>query len=95
MSKVNLNPILLGLQGLVGDLVFKRYGEQVIISKKPDMSKVVWSEKQLRSRERFRLATMYGKVVMGDEGLKGLYEVEAKRRGKPLFSVPVRDFMTA
>ena len=82
MAKVKMNPILMGLRGAVGDLVFRHYGDEVFISRKPDMSKVVWSEKQLVYRERFRAATVYAKVVMGDEGLREVYEVEAKRRGR-------------
>ena len=37
MARVRLNPILEEIRGQVGDLVFKRYGDQVIISRKPEM----------------------------------------------------------
>ena len=40
MARVKLNPILEQVRGQVGDLVFKRYGEGVIISRKPDLEGV-------------------------------------------------------
>jgi len=44
MAKVRLNPILEQVRGKVGDLVFKRSGEEVIISRKPDFSERQLSE---------------------------------------------------
>ena len=38
MAKVNLNPVLEGIRGSIGDLVFKHYGEEVIVGRKPDPS---------------------------------------------------------
>ena len=38
MAKVKLNPILEGIRGQVGDLVFKHYGDEVVISRKADLS---------------------------------------------------------
>jgi hypothetical protein len=40
MAKVKLNPILEQISGQVGDLVFKRYGDETIISRKADISGV-------------------------------------------------------
>ena len=48
MAKVRLNPILEQVRGQVGDLVFKRSGENVVISRKPDFSDRVC----LRQRKR-------------------------------------------
>ena len=36
MAKVKLNPILEKVRGKVGELVFERYGEEVVISRPPD-----------------------------------------------------------
>ena len=45
----------------MGDLVFKRYGDEVLISRKPDSEGVEPTEAQLAHRERFRQAALYGK----------------------------------
>ena len=44
MAKVKLNPVLEQLRGQVGDLVFKRYGDEVVISRKPDLEGIEPSE---------------------------------------------------
>lgn len=95
MAKVRLNPILEQIRGQVGDLVFKRYGKEVIISRKPDLSGVEPTEAQLAVRERFRQAALYGKMVMADPETKMLYVEAAKAKGKPVFSLTVADFFNA
>ncbi len=95
MAKVRLNPVLEQIRGQVGDLVFKRYGDEVVISRKPDASEVEPTAAQLAHRQRFRQATLYGKMVMADPEAKALYEQVAKAKGQPLFSLTVADFYHA
>ena len=58
MAKVKLSPFIQERSGTLNGLVFKRPSQGVIIgSKKPDMSKVVWSKaprraKRLKRRSR-------------------------------------------
>jgi len=54
MAKVKLNPILEQVRGQVGDLVFKRYGEEVVISRKPDLEGREPTPAQAAQRERSR-----------------------------------------
>ena len=95
MAKVKLNPILEQLRGQVGDLVFKRYGEGTIITRKPDAEGREWSEAQLTHRERFRQAALYGKMVLADPETKAIYEQAAQTRSKNLFSLTIADFFNA
>ncbi len=46
-------------------------------------------------RERFREATLYGKLVMADAEQKALYEKVAAAKGKPVFSLMIADFFNA
>lgn len=56
------NPLFQQVSGTVGGMiVYKKYYDKTVISKKPDMSRRVLSEKQLESNERMRLATIYAK----------------------------------
>jgi len=95
-----LPPILEGIRGQVGDLVFKRYGDEVVISRKADPTGKPPSEAQLAHRERFREAALYGKLVMADPSTtlgagperKALYEEAAAAKGQPVFSLTVVDF---
>ena len=95
MAKVKLNPLLEQIRGQVGDLVFRRYGDEVVISRKPDMSDVELSEAQLAQRERFNQAALYGRIVLADPETKALYEDAAKEKGHPIFSLMVADFLRA
>ena len=79
----------------MGDLVFKRYGEEVILSRKPDLEGVDPTAGQLAQRERFRDAVLYGKMVMADAQARALYEEAARAKGRPVFSLMVADFFNA
>jgi hypothetical protein len=95
MAKVKLNPILEQVRGQVGDLVFKRYGDEVVLSRKPDLTGHEWTEAQQATRERFRQAALYGRMAMADPEAKALYVEEAKAKGQPVFSLTIADFFNA
>lgn len=95
MAKTKLNPILEQVRGQVGDLVFREVQGETVLSRKPDLSGVVVTEAQTAARERFRQATLYGKMVMADPTTKAIYEEEAKAKGQPVFSLTVADFFNA
>ena len=92
MAKVKLNPVLEQIRGQIGDLVFKRYNDDVIVARKPDMEGVTPTPAQLANRERFRQAAIYGRLVMADAEKRVIYEDAAKKRGKPVFAMMVGDF---
>jgi hypothetical protein len=57
-----INPFMNQASGSVGKmLVYKKYYDKTVVSKMPDMSKRVLSEKQLEANERMRLANIYAK----------------------------------
>ncbi len=95
MAKVKVNPIIEQVRGKVGDLVFKRYGDDVVLSRMPDTEGQVATAAQVAARNRFRQAALYGKLVMADMTTKALYEAEAKASGQPVFSLTVADFFNA
>jgi hypothetical protein len=92
MAKVKLNPVLEGFHGAVGDLVFRKYGEEVIVGRKPDPTGKAPTPGQLAVREQFRLAAVYGKAVLADPVSKALYTTEAKAKGIPAFALALADF---
>jgi hypothetical protein len=56
------NPLLQNASGSIGKIiVYKKYYDKTVVSKMPDMSKRVLSEKQRESNERMRLANIYAK----------------------------------
>ena len=95
MAKVKLNPVLEQIHGKIGDLVFKYYGDEMIVGRKPDRTGILPTEAQLEHQERFRQAVLYGRLVMADPVKKADYGKAAKIKGKPLFSLTVADFFNA
>lgn len=68
ISKNNL--VTHNLSGKVGNIIFKNYGSKTIISRYPDMSKVVRTEKQIEILDQFRAAQAYAKNILSDPDKK-------------------------
>jgi hypothetical protein len=92
---VKVNPIIEQMSGKLGDLVFKRYGDEVIIARAPDMSKREFTPGQIAAQERFRRAAQYGKLALAQPEARTSYEAAARESGSPLFSLMVADFFKA
>lgn len=93
MARVKLNPILEQLSGKVGDLVFRKYGDDTVISRKPGPSGFPPTPGQVAQRARFRDASFYGRMALANTDDRAFYEAVAARRRQPLFSVIVEDFL--
>ena len=91
MAKVILNPWFVQFQGHIGELVFKRYGERMVLASKPDMSGVQWSEAQQAGRERFRRAAKAAKRVLADPVKRAEYAIQAREQGTTMFGLALRD----
>ena len=94
MAKVTMNPVVRFIQGKVGDVVFKRQGNGVILTQRA-VSKQPPSTAQLAQRARFKQATLYGRLVSADAERKAVYFERAQAVQKPMFSLMIRDFMNA
>ena len=95
MAKVKLNPIVEQLRGQVGELVFRRTFGKVVVGRKADTEDRDPSPGQLEVRERFRQAAIYGRMALANPTTKKLYEDAANKKGKPVFSMVMADFLNA
>jgi hypothetical protein len=95
MAKVKLNPVMENMSGKIGDLVFRRYEDGVVISRKADTSGRVQTTGQLNQQERFRQAVVYARASLADPTLKPIYAAAAQKEGKPAFALAVGDFFNA
>jgi hypothetical protein len=92
MAKIKLDPIINKAQGSIGNYTFRHmYGRQTLI-KKPDMSRVKWSEAQKAHRERFRVASKRARAALADPQVRARYEQEAAAQGKRPFDLALSDF---
>ena|ERR1700676_2442801 len=94
MAIIN-NPFLQNASGSVGKmLVYKRYHDKTVVSKMPDMSKRVLSEKQKECNERMRLATIYAKYMYRTEEGKIKARIRLKLPAhKSLFHALVKEHL--
>jgi hypothetical protein len=94
MAKVQLNNMIVDIQGRLGDFVFKKSPSgEIIISQVPDMSNVQWSEAQTAVRERMTEANVYAQEAMNDPEMRAYYEEKARRQKKKSpYRVAVSDY---
>ena len=94
MPKIVLQPWIKEIRGKMGDVVFKRSPTgELIMAKRPDMSKVKWSPAQKAYRKHFKKAIAYAHEAMADPKTKKHYERIAKKAGRQPFRVAVSDFL--
>lgn len=58
------------LSGKVGNVIFKNYPNKTVISRYPDMSRVVKSAKQLENQDLFSAAHRFAKSIISDPAKK-------------------------
>jgi hypothetical protein len=64
ISKDNI--VTATLSGKVGNVIFKNYGNKTVISKYPNMSNIVKTEKQKENQLKFKAAQAYAKSILAD-----------------------------
>ena len=93
MAKVRLHALIEEINGTLYDVVFKRSPNgDLIVSKRPDMSRVVWSEAQMAQRARFKQAVAYARAALAEPKLRARYEKRAKQQSKRAWDVAIADY---
>ena len=87
MAKAKLHPVLEELRGQLGDLVFKKYGDRIVVSRKPNFEGVEWSEAQQAARSRFGEAVAYARQAKTHP----VYERKAADEGRSAYHVALAD----
>jgi hypothetical protein len=95
MAKIKFNPLIRGMSGKMGGMIFRtsRTGE-ITVSKSPDLSGVKWSKAQKAHRKRFKEAVAYARAAMADPQIRLIYERMAaeKKNNKRPFDMAVSDY---
>jgi hypothetical protein len=74
------------------DVVFRKSpGGTLIVTRRPDMSKVKWSEAQKAQRARFKLAVAGARAALADPNVRARYERKAKKLHKRAWDLAVSD----
>ena len=93
MPRVRLHPLVEEIHGTMYDVVFKRSPKgNMIVTKRPDMSKVKWSKAQKAHRARFKQAVAYARAALADPKVRLRYEKMAKKQHKRRWDVAISDY---
>ena len=87
------NLITAGMSGgLGGQVIFKNYRKRgkIVVSKKPDMSRVKPSENQLKEKSRFAEAIRFAQGIISDPAKKAAYKV---KEGDTVYNTAIKDYM--
>ncbi len=80
------------LSGKVGNVIFKNNGNKTVISRYPDMSKVVKTEKQIENQYRFKAAQSYAKSILSDPEKKIAF-VKTIPKGKIAYHAAISKYL--
>jgi hypothetical protein len=93
MPKVKLQSPIIEIRGTLYDVVFKLSPHgKMIVTKRPDMSKVKWSMAQKEQRQRFKQAVAYAKTALAEPKVRKVYEKMAAKQHKRAWDVAVSDY---
>jgi hypothetical protein len=95
MAVVQNNPIIEGLSGQFGSLLFRQVRGKTLIAPMPKVNKKrKQSEAQRATRSKFRLATKFARKAMNDPEQKQFYAVRAKKLKLPnAYTAAITDYM--
>lgn len=95
MAKSTLNSALSDLRGSIDRWVYRQTTHGMVITRRPDMSRVVWSLAQEAQRERARAAGRHYGEVMADPVVAAQKRAEARAAGLPVTVYVMRELLRA
>lgn len=93
---IQTSPIFKGFSGSVNrNLLFRQCSGITVLSRFPDRSKVVYSERQKQAQKRFSDAVDFARVVISQPGLKDIYAIKASLlRFRSAWNLAIAEFMS-
>ena len=84
MAEIEFEFPVKGIRGKIFEgMIIKRSPQgKLVVSKRPDMTRVRWSKAQKANRQRFKLAVAYAKAALADPKIRAKYEKMAKKQKK-------------
>ncbi len=93
MPKVRFAVLVEEIQGTMYNVVFKKSPKgNTIVTKKPDMSNVEWSQAQEDHRKRMAKANDCAHAAMADPKVRAQYEKRAAKENRQPYRVAVSDY---
>jgi hypothetical protein len=93
--RVQLNRAFRGMQGVMDDVIYKRFEGRTISVPKPDPFTGPPTAAQLAQRERWKEGAAYARAVFADPVRKAVYVEAARAAGRQtVFALTLADFMS-
>ncbi|OQP47283.1 hypothetical protein A4H97_07205 [Niastella yeongjuensis] len=90
---ISKNVLLRLLSGQLNkEIVFKQYGDKTVMSKYPNMSNVVFTDKQLQVQEKMYEAHFRAKGIMANEELASAAQVRLNVTRNKLYTALIKDY---
>lgn len=86
------NVVTDSISGKVGNVIFKNYKNKTVISRYPNMSKVVKTDKQIENQYLFKAAQAYAKSILADPQKK-LALAKTLRKGKTVYHAAISQYL--
>lgn len=83
---------IIAFKGKLGEFIFKRYGNKMVVSRVPDMSNIRPTRKQKAKRSRFKDAVAYAQTIVNDPVKKAAYQKNL-RRGKKVYQSAIAEYL--
>jgi len=93
MADIQLHAMLRSIRGKVGDVVFKKRGDKLYISRRPDFSKRKLSAAQKESIARFRAAVRYAQEVLNDPESRRPFALAAEKNGRTVYNTIIAEHL--
>jgi hypothetical protein len=95
MAKLRSNLLTSHLRGRVGDLVYKWYGDKVVVTRVPQFRPQKPSKAQKIQRQGFKAAMSYAQKVLADPERRAAYAPIARKRRRSIQVLAISDFLKA
>lgn len=93
MARLAKNAALQGISGKLGkQLVFKQYGDKIVVTQYPDMSRIKPSQQQKNNRNLFKEAVAYAKKINRTPALKQAYLKKVKK-GESIYHYAMKEYL--
>ena len=94
MPKVILAPFIQEIHCTLDGWVFQKSPqEEMIVTKKPDMSRMKWSKARKANRQRMSEAITATQLALKDPAVRAKYERKAKKQGRRAWNLALSDYL--
>jgi hypothetical protein len=92
MARLAADSPLRKIRGHVGQFVFKQYGDDIIVTKYPDMDGIKPSRLQQLNRSLFKEAVAYARRINRNPALKAEY-LQKVSPGKSVYHYAIKEYL--